>query len=237
MKLSVLCITDFPAPQVAAMLAQLRAIADEIVLAIDSRLGEAEAAKYAAAADRLFRYEYCGAMERALAWAHAQCRGDWILRLDGDEVASPALISAIPELIARGRVLQYHVPRRWLFPDAGHWLDELPWCPDYQVRLVRNDETLWFQGLTHSGATLTMPARYLEAPMYHLNLLMLTREERERKMEEVYEPHSEGILAPGGGSVNRFYFPERFARMAPSAVPPQDRAAIEKVLFAVEVPQ
>jgi hypothetical protein len=237
MKLSVLCITDFPAAQVLAMLAQLRPIADEIVLAIDSRLGEAKTAEYAAAADRLIRYEYCGAMERALAWAHAQCHGDWILRIDGDEVASPALISAIPQMIASGRVLQYHIPRPWIFPDAGHWLNELPWYPDYQIRLVRNDDTLWFQGLTHSGATATMPARYLEEPIYHLNLLMLTREEREKRMKRIYQPHSEGIFAPGGGSVNRFYFPERFSRMAPSAVPPPDRAAIENVLGAVEVPR
>jgi hypothetical protein len=237
MKLSVLCITDFEAAQVVAMLAQLRPVAGEVVLAIDSRLGETEVAKYAAAADRLMRYEYCGAMERALAWAHAQCRGDWILRIDGDEVASPALISAIPQLIAQGRVLQYQIPRRWLFPDAGHWLNELPWCPDYQVRLVRNDDTLWFQGLTHSGATSTMPARYLEEPIYHLNLLMLTREEREKRLQQIYKPHSQGIFAPGGGSVNRFYFPERFSRIDPSPVPPQDRAAIENVLAAPDVPQ
>jgi hypothetical protein len=235
MKLSVLCITDFPAARVAAILAQLRPIAGEVVLAIDSRLDEAETAKYAATADRLIRYEYCGAMERALAWAHAQCRGDWILRIDGDEVASPALISAIPQLIAHGRVVQYQIPRRWAFPDSGHWLNELPWSPDYQIRLVRNDDTLWFEGLTHTGATSTMPARYLETPIYHLNLLMLSRDQREQRIERIYKPYSQGILAPGGGSVNRFYFPERFSRMDPSPVPADDRAAIEQVLSAVDV--
>jgi hypothetical protein len=235
MGLSVLCVTDFPAVKVVAMLQQLRSVADEIVLAIDSRVHATETAKYAPAADRLIRYEYSGAMERALAWAHAQCRGDWILRLDGDEVASPTLISALPRLIKSARVLQYQVPRRWLFPDAEHWLTELPWYPDYQVRLVRNDDTLWFEGLTHSGAAQTMPARYLEQPIYHLNLLMLERQAREQKIER-YRPDSEGILAPGGGSVNRFYLPERYSRMTPSSVPEDDAAAIRRVMGAAAEP-
>jgi hypothetical protein len=60
MTLSVLCATDFPAPMVVTMLNQVRPVADEIVIAVDARLGEAEAAKYSAAADRLMRYEYGG---------------------------------------------------------------------------------------------------------------------------------------------------------------------------------
>lgn len=234
MKLSVLCLTHFPAANVVPMLQLLRPIAAEVVVAIDSRLQQVEVAKYAAAADRLIRYEYCGAMPRALAWAHAQCRGDWILRIDGDEVPSAALVSAIPGLLARARVLQYQLPRRWLFPDAGHWLNELPWYPDYQIRLVRNDDTLWFKGLTHTGASPAMPARYLEDAIYHLNLLMLTRREREKKMAERYDPYAKGILAYGGGSVNRFYFPESYSRMDPVAVPEQDQAAIRRMLDGVE---
>lgn len=236
MSLSVLCITDFPASQVAAIIEQLRPITDEVVIAIDSRLDLTETGKYSTLADRLIRYEYNGAMERALAWAHAQCRGDWILRIDADEVASPGLIAAIPELIQRGRVLQYQVPRLWLFPDPDHWLNELPWYPDFQIRLVRNDHTLWFQGLTHTGVSPALPARCLEQPIYHLNLLTLSRSQREQKMEERYKPHSRGILAPGGGSVNRFYLPEVYARMTPSPLPAQDRAAIRAVLEAAELP-
>jgi len=145
MTLSVLCLTHFPPAQVTAVLNQLRPVADEVVLAVDSRLEEAEAAKYSAAADRLMRYEFCTSTARALAWAHSQCRGDWVLRIDGDEVASPALLSAIPRLVGRRDVLQYHIPRRWLFPDASGWLNELPWFPDYQ--------TGWFATTPRSGLT------------------------------------------------------------------------------------
>jgi hypothetical protein len=206
MTLSVLCLTHFPAAQVTALLRQLRPVADEIVLGVDSRLGEAEAAKYWAAADRLMRYEFVDNAQRAMAWAHSQCRGEWVLRLDGDEVVRPALLSALPRLVARRDVLQYYVLRRWLFPDANGWLNELPWFPDYQNWLVRNDATLWFDGRAHTSAYETLPARYLEEPIYHLNLLLMTGAERIAKME-IYEGRRAGLLAPGGGSVNRFYLP------------------------------
>ncbi len=236
MSLSVLCVTDFPAAQVVAALNQVRPVADEIVIAVDARLGEAEAAKYWPVADRLMRYEFCACLERAMAWAHAQCRGQWVLRIDGDEVASPALLSAIPQLLARRDVLQYHIPRRWLAPDASGWLNEMPWFPDYQNRLVRNDGTLWFYGLTHSAAYAALPARYLETPLYHLNLALVSEAERMAKAQR-YEADRPGILAPGGGPVARFYLPERYARLTPSPLPADDYAAVDAVLRAASVPQ
>ena len=236
MSLSVVCLTDFPAPLVNALLGQLRQVADEIILGVDSRVGSAGLGQYAKWADRLLRYEYTNNPMRAVAWLHRQCRGDWILRLDGDEVPSPALVAALPELTARRDVLQYWIPRRWLFPDLNSWLNELPWFPDYQNRLVHNDGTLWFEGITHTCACETLPARYLEAPLYHLNLLMLTAQERAAKAR-IYEAKRPGLAAPGGGSMNRYYLPECYARMVPATVPENDRAVIREVLAALDEPR
>src|SRR5271170_5099278 len=186
MSLSVVCLTDFSAPVVNALLGQLRQVADEIILGVDSRVDSAGLGQYAKWADRMLRYEYTNNPQRALAWLQRQCRGDWILRLDGDEVASPALVAALPELTARRDVLQYWIPRRWLFPDLNSWLNELPWFPDFQNRLVHNDGTLWFEGMPHTCASEMLPARYLEAPLYHLNLLMLTARQRAAKAR-IYE--------------------------------------------------
>src|SRR6266568_3208045 len=118
MSLSVVCLTDYPAPLVNAIFRQLRQVADEIVLAVDSRINSARLGQYAKWTDRLLRYEYTNNPQRAAAWLHRQCRGEWILRLDGDEVPSPALVAALPELTARRDVLQYWLQRRWLFPDS-----------------------------------------------------------------------------------------------------------------------
>jgi hypothetical protein len=235
MSLSVVCLTDYPAPLVNAIFRQLRQVADEIVLAVDSRINSARLGQYAKWADRLLRYEYTNNPQRAAAWLHRQCRGEWILRLDGDEVPSPALVAALPELTVRRDVLQYWLPRRWLFPDSGGWLNELPWFPDYQNRLVHNDGTLWFEGTPHTSTCESLPARYVEAPLYHLNLLMLTAQERAAKARH-YENKRPGLRAPGGGSVNRFYLPEQYAQMVPATVPDNDRAVIREVLEAVDEP-
>ena len=115
MALSVCCLTGDPGPRVAALLAPLREVADEIVVAADSRAGQDDLDAYAAACDRLLRIEY-QLYERHLAWLHAQCRGDWILRIDGDECSRRRWWRQLPELIRRRDVHQYVMPRRWLYP-------------------------------------------------------------------------------------------------------------------------
>lgn len=231
MTLSVCCMTADPGARVAALLRQLRPVAGEIVVAADSRVDASDLAAYASVADRLLRVEY-EHNERHLGWLHAQCSGDWILRMDGDEVASPALIERLPELIERRDVHQYLIPRRWLHPDAEHWLEELPWWPDYQVRLVRNDGLLRFSGDRHTSAVPARPAVYLEEPLLHLDLLFATSRERLSKRLR-YMARRPGLEAPGGGELNeRFYLPERHARGEAVALDGTERAAVAQVLEA-----
>jgi hypothetical protein len=228
--LSVLCITADPGAQVAAVLSPLRGVADEVVTAADSRVSDEDLAIYAAACDRLVLYEFEAPVERPYAWAHDRCDGEWVLRLDGDELLSPALIARLPELIERRDRLQYWLPRRWCHPDAGHWLGERPWRHDHQLRLVRNDPaTLSFPGVMHSSAVPTAPFELLEEPMYHLDLLLRTRAEREDKAAR-YEALRPGLVASGGGPQNLFYVPERWARERPAVTPPDDAERIRAVL-------
>ena len=228
--LSVLCITADPGAQVAAVLSPLRGVADEVVIAADSRVSDEDLAIYAAACDRLVLYEFEAPVERPYAWAHERCDGEWVLRLDGDELLSPALIARLPELIERRDRLQYWLPRRWCHPDAGHWLAERPWRHDHQLRLVRNDPaTLSFPGVMHSSAVPTAPFELLEEPMYHLDLLLRTRAEREEKAAR-YEALRPGLVAAGGGPQNLFYVPERWARERPAVTPPDDAERIRAVL-------
>lgn len=231
MKLSVLCPTRDPGPRVAAILEPFAEFAHEIVVAADASVGERELAEYARVADRLLRFEHPGP-ERSLAYLHKQCTGDWILVIAGDELASPSLLRRLAELPNEGDVLQYLLPVRWLFPDPRHWLDELPWSPDYHNRLVRNDASLWFPGAVHTGAAPLRPARYLEEPLYHLDCVLTSEQERAAKAKR-YEALAAGLRAPGGGPLNeRYYLPERHARLAPEPVPGEDGAAIRAVLEA-----
>ncbi len=62
-------------------------------MAVDSRLGDERLGLYESVADTVVAYEFGSFVEQSLEWLASLCSGDWIFRLDGDEVASPALIA------------------------------------------------------------------------------------------------------------------------------------------------
>jgi hypothetical protein len=234
MTLSVCCITSDPGARVAAILGQLRAVAEEIVVAVDSRLDPSRLGRYAEVADRLLRYEFVDSAEQAAPCILSQCTGEWILRLDGDEIVSSALIERLPELIGARDVLQYWLPCRWLFPDAHHYLAQPPWHFD-AARLVRNDPaTLWHGGLSHSQYEPAFPSVYLSESFYHLSLLVHDLAYREAKVARylsIQSVHERRVLEV---DLNAFYIPERDRTFGidPVPVPPADHAAIAAVLAA-----
>lgn len=231
MTLSVLCPTRDPGPRVRALLAPLREVADEVVVAVDSRVDPDTLGEHAAAADRLVRFEY-GEPNASLAWMHEQCRGDWVLTIAGDEVPSAALVEALGELTATRRVLQTWVPTRWVFPDALHWLAEWPWFPDFHNRLVRNDGTLRFPGRKHTFAAPALPAQWVDAPIYHLPLVLDSEDERRARVTR-YEGQAPGLALPGGLPLDAtYYLPERHAEHALERVPESDAVLIDRVLGA-----
>jgi hypothetical protein len=227
--LAVCCLTADSPDRVRAVFAPLRGVADEFVIGADSRVPAETVRAYEELADRVAVFEFDRNIERHLDWLHEHASADWILRLDTDEAASAALIEALPTLIAAD-VRQYWLPRRWLAADGSGWLDELPWAPDYQGRLVRNDGRLQFSGRPHSGVELAYPAAYLREPVYHLVCALETKEERVVRTvhHELREPL---LIAPGGGPFNAtYYVPERFAERPPVGVPSEDRPLVDAVL-------
>ncbi len=234
MTLSVCCLTSDPGARVAAIMRQLRPVADEIVIAVNSRVDPHRLGRYAEAADRLLRYEFVDSAEQAVPWIAAQCTGEWILRIDGDELVSPALIERLPQLTGARDVFQYWLPCRWLFPDAGHYLAQPPWHYS-SPRLVRNDPaTLWHAGLSHGRFEPVFPSAHLGEGYYHLSLLVDDLAHREAKLARylsIDSGHSRHVLEV---DLAAFYAPERDRRfgIAPVPVPAGDRAAIAEVLDA-----
>lgn len=218
------CLTDQPPGRVAAALDPLRPVADEIVLAIDARVDQALLGAYAALADRLERVEYVH-VERQLGWLLGLCRGEWILRIDGDEVPSLALVRRLPELLARRDVRQYAIRRTWLWPDAGHALDDPPWSADFATRLVRNDGAL--------PADDVLPRAYVEEPLHHLALVVA--DERTRTEKAIRgEALSPLLVADGGGRLHETrLLPERRAPVPRThAVETEDGAQLAGALAA-----
>ena len=231
MSLSVNVMTRGPGSRVAAMLALFRGVADEIFVALDDRADEATAQALAAVADRVIRYPYAEPVDRPLAWIHSECRGDWVLTVDDDEIPSRRLLDTLPFLVAATDVTHYWLPRRWLYPTADRYLDARPWRPDYQPRLVLNDpRVLNFSDETHVPVAVLGPSRYLTESLYHLDTLLNSREAREAKAER-YEHLYPGKRVAGRPLNEAFYLPE-LVDPPTSEVPAEDQTLVEGVLAA-----
>jgi hypothetical protein len=227
--LSICCVTASPRCA-AAVLSTLRGAADEIVVAVDVSGGEQDLTQLEAVADDLFEIELGTFLESAMTWLHEQCSGDWILRIDDDELPDADLLEQLPELVRARDVVQYWLARRWVYPNAGHWLEDWPWFPDFQGRLVRNDARLWFPGLCHSSVAFTPPARYLESGLYHLAHLMSDRGERERKVERYLAVEPALRETAADAYLPTYYLPERHPEARLATVDARDRASIDRLV-------
>ena len=230
--LSVCCLTADAGPRVAAVLGQLRDAADEIVLAVDSRVDETRLGHHVRIADRVIRFEFAPPIERARPWLYALCSGTWILEIDDDEVLSGTVLDQLPDLVRDMRYQQYWLPCHWLFPDATHWLDEPPWSFDSN-RLMRNDPTtLWAAGLSHTRADPAFPSSYLERGFYHLAYLLDSEPGRRQKVAHYLGIADGHRIASTDRDVAELYMPEEARGTRPVSVPRSDRKAIREVLEA-----
>jgi hypothetical protein len=233
--LSFCITTKGPPERVRALLSLLRPHVDEIVLAVDRRRGGDTLDACADLADRRLTFELDGTASRLIGWVLAQCSGDWILRLDDDEVPSASLLASLPELVTDRRVEQVLLERRWLFPDAGHHLTESPWRWEFLPRLLRNSPGSWrFRGRMHDHGDLAGEQRLVDAPFYHLDLVLNSLDDRRRKSLR-YEARRPGLVLEGL-PVNALYVPEDVRHGPGAPVPAADRRLLEAVLRAGVVP-
>jgi hypothetical protein len=230
--MSVACMTQGPGPRVAALLDTLRPVAEEIIVALDDRADPSVRRALTAVADRILLYPFAEPVDRPLPWLFDHCRGDWMLALDDDEIPSLALIDAIPDLCAQRDVVHYSLPRRWLYPDSSTYLDESPWRPDYQLRLVRRDlRLIRFSDEFHRPITAAGPGRFVEHPLWHLDPVVRSHEQRLEKARH-YERIRPGMRIDGRALNFAFYLPETRRDPELASVPPDDAALIEAILQA-----
>jgi len=229
--LAVCCMTSDPPGQVARSLALLKPLVDEINVAVDSRVDERLLGPLLEISDQLWRFDFRPPVDRPRAWLASQCKADWIFWMDGDEIPSPDLLSSIGDAIVSRDVLQFLFTRRWLYPDERHWLEENPWWPDVQIRLVRNDPATMRFETTHVPIGPTPPFRLLDAPLYHLAALAPS-EVRAAKIRR-YDTERPGMISPAGGPFNDVLLtPEFYARRPPAPVPSAHQSAIAAVLHS-----
>ena len=231
--LSFAITTSGPAARVRTLLEWVRPHVDEIVLAAD-RDGDPDVLDACAdLADRRLRFELRDSPARLVGWIQHECSADWILRLDDDEVPSPALLRALPELMAERRLSEVVFHRRWLVDSVERWIDSPPWRTDYQGRLRRNVPGLWrFDGLVHTDGDVLGERRLVELPLYHCDLLLTSFERRWGKSLR-YEAEAPGAVWDGF-PLNATYLPERFEDLSTRAVPVEDRPSLQALVDSSE---
>ncbi len=236
-RLSVVCITNGPTPMAAVALARVRALADEIVVAVDARVPPSELAPLDAVADRVVRAEYAEPFEANLAFLDSLATGDWILQLDDDDVVSDALLERLGTPGWDDGITHARLRYRWCWPASDHVLDESPWHQNRVLRLFRSTPGLrGYRGRTHTGRDVAGAGSTFIEPLYHLALLVESKDRRAEKAER-YEREHPGLRTERGWALNgAFYLPEDLpGPLRTVTIPDADRVAIDRVVAAAAV--
>ena len=232
--LTVVCMTAGPGGRVSSLLGLLRDVADEILVAVDDRADTAVVSALATVADRLVLYPYAPPVDAPLPWLQAEARGEWVLHLDDDEIPSEALLERLPAMLADEEVTHWWLPRRWLFGTAERYLDEHPWRPDYQLRLVRNDPRLVrFSSEFHRPIVALGPGRFADGVLWHADCLLRPYEARIAKAR-AYERLRPGMRIAGRAYNYAVYVPELAPGARTAAVPDADRRLLDALLAAAD---
>lgn len=167
--ISCFIIAKNEADRIGRTLASLAGLVDEIIV-IDSGSTDGMQAVAAAAGAQVIFNEWPGFGQQK-RFGEAQCRYDWILNLDADEVVVPALADEIRTLFSSRE------------PDkAGYWMDDLvvypgqlvprPFARDHQFirlydrRRIRFKDSALFDSVDAKGE----PTGRLKAPLHHFSV-------------------------------------------------------------------
>ena len=226
--------TNGPTALVAASLRHVRSVAQEIVVAVDQRVPIDHLGPLQRVADKVIRAEFVYPLEANLQWLHEQATGDWVLRLDGDDLVSDALVRRLSTPGWDTGITHAYVQYRWLWGAPDRMLDQSPWWPDPALRLIRNLPGIaTFPHGAHEAPEVAGSARFWDTPLYHLDLLVTDEATRAAKAT-AYEHGTPGHRTDRGWSVSTtYYLPERIEPVPRTAVlPPVDAAVAAQVLEA-----
>ena len=148
--LSAVLITFNTGEQLAPCLRSL-AFADEIVV-VDSGSDDAtrDVARQHGARVVDEAWRGFGPQKR---FAASLARHDWVLCIDADEEVSPALRSAIADVLAQPRHVAYRMPRSNRF--MGRYLRHGEGFPDWSLRLFDRRHAQWSDDAVHEKVETT----------------------------------------------------------------------------------
>jgi len=113
---------------------------------------------------------------------------DWILFVDADERATPALAHEVQHLIEHGDAVGYWIPRRnWI---VGHEMRYGGFAPDYQMRLLKRSAVSYpLARKVHEVVEVAGSEGYLTEPLIHYNYTSWAQFQRKQRIYAAYEAH------------------------------------------------
>ncbi len=181
---SCVLLTSRLTAECAGWFLDVRRIVDELIVFVDIALADHTTHAFAReVATTLHEVKGGDSVEAHLEEMVRACSGEWILRLDSDEQLNANWMAGGWRDFLGGAATHFITPRRWIHP-AGGYINCVPWWPDPQMRLFRNDlALLTFPRKIHEPTHVTGPGHYLrEFGIDHHVLRLTSRVEREAKV-------------------------------------------------------
>jgi glycosyltransferase involved in cell wall biosynthesis len=109
-------------------------------------------------------------------WAAPQCRNDWVLQIDTDEVLEPGAREEIEEAISSAgpNVDAFRFPRKNHI--LGSWIRHAGIYPDYQIRLFRRDAGRWNEREVHAHINVPGETRTLKHHILHYGMPNISKQ-------------------------------------------------------------
>ncbi|HZA92230.1 MAG TPA: glycosyltransferase family 2 protein [Gemmatimonadales bacterium] len=171
--LSIFIIAQDEADRIGKAIAAVRALSDDLVV-VDSGSTDGTQGVAAALGARVIHHPWPGYGPQK-RFAEDQCRHDWLLNLDADEIVPPELAANIRELFTKGEppLPAYRIGITEIFPGEPrpHRLAYTLW----PVRLYRKDKGRYSPSLVHDRVELAPGVRpgRLEGVVHHFSVRSL----------------------------------------------------------------
>jgi len=135
---------------------------------------------------RILQHEYINSAKQK-NWAACQCKYEWILQVDADEVLEPGLCYEIYQAIqtASPNVHLFRIPRKNHM--LGQWLRYGGNFPDYQTRLFRRGKARWNEREVHAHMEVAGEVPALHHCLLHNNMPHISKELRNLDRYTRYE--------------------------------------------------
>lgn len=135
---------------------------------------------------RIVQHEYINSAKQK-NWAETQCRHEWVLQIDADEVLEVGLQDEIEQAIATvpQDVHLFRIPRKNHM--LGQWIRYGGNFPDYQTRLFRRGKARWNEREVHAHMEVNGDVRTLRHCLLHNNMPHISKELRNLDRYTRYE--------------------------------------------------